>query len=320
MVSVIVPIYNVEKYLFECLESLNKQTFDDYEVLLIDDGSTDSSSDIAKKYCKNNSKFQYFRKDNGGLSSARNFGIDKAKGEWLMFVDSDDIVDSYFIEKLHNLVISSNTQIGVCSFKKFQDKEEISAAKQGETKVYSKEEYFNYFFDSAFMAACNKIYKKSLFNDIRYPEKRIHEDFATTYKLIDKVSYISVINEELYNYRFNNNSITLSKIKHNKIDLLEVYKSIILFYKDKKENYQIVLVKKTSNQFFSCFGTLLTYKKDRYENYKDFKCQVSESYKNNYKLIGQLPLSVVNKIIYLLSFKRLFLLIFVSRIKRIIKR
>lgn len=319
MVSVIVPIYNVEKYLLECLDSLNNQSFTDYEVLLIDDGSTDSSSEIAKNYAQNNKKFKYFYKNNGGLSSARNYGIEIANGEWLMFVDSDDVVSNDFISLLYNSVNSSGCKIGVCKFKKFSNKIEFddNDAKQS---IINKEKYLLQMFDSNFMVSCNKIYHKSLFENIKYPFGLIHEDFATTYKLVDLAENIVILNKTLYFYRYNENSITLSKIKNNKIDLLTAYKEQIEYFQKKKEitPYKQIY-KKCSNDYFKCFGTLLSYKKARYENFDSFRTTVSQLYKVNVEFIRNLPLSFANKIIFIFSFRNIGLLRFFALIKRKIR-
>lgn len=322
MVSVIVPIYNVEKYLEDCLLSLKNQNFDDYEVLLIDDGSSDNSSQIAKKFAEDNKRFFYFKKENEGLSSARNYGIDRANGEWLMFVDSDDMVSSDYIKVLYNLVISHKCLLGVCKFSRFRDIIPPSIDENKSVDVCSSNFYLKEMFSSNFMVACNKIYHKSLFTSIRYPYKKIHEDFATTYKIIDLVDNLVITSKSLYFYRINECSITKSKIKVNKIDLLEICKEQIIYFKQKsvenKNAYHRIL-KKVSNNFFVCFGTLVSYSQDNYENYSEFYAEIQKFYSENYKFLKTLPLSFANKIILLFSFKKIEILKFFAIIKRKIK-
>ena len=316
LVSVIVPVYNTSFFLEECLFSLENQSFEDYEVLIIDDGSTDNSSEICKKFIIGKEKFRYFKKQNGGLSSARNFGIKKASGNWLMFVDSDDIVSSDFLLSMYESIKHENCMLGVCKYQKFTNKILLANEKYNLRKI-TKNDYLLQMFDTNFMVACNKIYHKSLFENIEYPEGFIHEDFATTYKLVDMVDNIAILNQTLYFYRNNPNSITLSKIKNNKLDLLKIYKMQIEYFGKKKTiNPYKLLYKKCSNQFFACFGTLLSYKKENYSDFKNFKEKISSFYKENFDFIKILPLSFVNRIIFIFSFKRVSLIKFISVSKR----
>lgn len=116
LISIIVPIYNVENYLQECLESILKQTYKNFEVLLVDDGSTDNSANICKLYVEKDKRFKYFFKENGGLSSARNFGISNSKGEFLSFVDSDDIISNDFLETLYNNMINNEVKLSIVGY------------------------------------------------------------------------------------------------------------------------------------------------------------------------------------------------------------
>ena len=119
LISIIVPIYNVENYLRQCLDSIMSQSYQNFECLLINDGSPDHSADICREYVEKDSRFKYFEKDNGGVSSARNLGIELSKGEYITFIDSDDWVDSDYLEVLYNALIDENADISVSTYKIF---------------------------------------------------------------------------------------------------------------------------------------------------------------------------------------------------------
>ena len=119
LISIVVPIYNVEKYLRQCLDSILDQTYEHFECLLINDGSPDNSADICKEYVDKDARFHYFEKENGGLASARNFGIKYSKGKYITFIDSDDWVESDYLEVLYSKIKEYNTDFVISSYKKF---------------------------------------------------------------------------------------------------------------------------------------------------------------------------------------------------------
>lgn len=195
LISVIVPIYNVEKYVRKCLDSLKNQTMKEIEIICIDDGSTDGSGEIAEKY-KNEvgwPRFRVIHTENRGLSAARNRGIDEAIAEWIMFVDSDDWVDSRFCEKPYGAAVEHGVDLVIFGFwhvKKTRKK------KSKELPVGVVDEMTAHEYGST--AAWNKLYKNELFERIRYPEGRVYEDFATTHKLVHKAKRVFLIRDYLY--------------------------------------------------------------------------------------------------------------------------
>lgn len=206
LISVIVPIYNVDKYVRKCLESLKNQTMKQIEVICIDDGSTDGSGEIAEEY-KNEvgwPRFRVIHTKNRGLSAARNRGIDEAKADWLMFVDSDDWVEPEFCRIPYEAVLEYGVDMVV--FEAYQTTEfgRIKKVKQAQTipEVVKAEDVI------MSSITWNKLYKKDLFNDIRYPEGHVFEDIATTYKLIHKANQILKVQNYLYYYRYRQGSIT----------------------------------------------------------------------------------------------------------------
>ena len=212
MISVIVPIYNTEKYLPKCLDSLVSQTFHDVEFILVDDGSTDNSGAIIDQYT--DPRFRIFHTENHGLSSARNFGIEKARGEWLMFVDSDDWVDSGFCEIPYQAAVHDDSDLII--FRSYVLKNgRVSGGEPSTTKeIIDHEKALRY--GSA--AVWNKLYKRELFDGIRFPEGYVFEDVATTHKILMKAKRIVMIPNVLYYYMHRRDSLSHCRSVKNRRD------------------------------------------------------------------------------------------------------
>ena len=216
MISVIVPIYNVEPYVRQCVDSLLAQTGADIEILLIDDGSTDRSGMIAEEYT--DTRIRAFHLQNGGLSAARNFGIEHARGEWLMFVDGDDYVLPEFCSAPLDLALATGADLVAFRYCKYRDGEvnpvALSQWREGEADWCTA-------VDMGTELAWNKLYRKSLFESIRYPVGKVYEDIATTYKLVH-ASQKSVFSDKcLYVYRKRPGSISVSKTRERLYQGLE---------------------------------------------------------------------------------------------------
>lgn len=210
-VSVVVPIYNVEDYLSMCIESLLNQKFSDYEIILINDGSTDKSGEIAKDYEKKNENIKLIEIKNSGLSEARNTGLKYVEGEYVTFVDSDDFVEENYLNDLYNEISSKELDILICSFYRTSEKEKIFVnINLCAEKVYSNIDILSCILRGEVQCyAWNKIYKTSLFleNNIRYPFGKLYEDIETLVRLVMNSKRIGFINKRLYNYRIRNGSI-----------------------------------------------------------------------------------------------------------------
>lgn len=245
LLSIIVPIYNVEQYLDECLQSLLQQTYTNFEVILVNDGSTDQSGSICKKYCLKDSRLKYYEKRNGGLSDARNYGIEKARGKYIAFVDSDDYVDKEMYQILIKNLIHYNSQIVCCPIKiKFANYTKIKKEIQG-IKIFDS---FGAIKDvlnqggSLDYAAWNKVYMASLFSDIRFPKGKIYEDMHIMPIIFSKCKQIIQIDKPLYYYRQREKSITSSAFSKKNFDIISAYESILTFlYKYDDSLYQIAL-------------------------------------------------------------------------------
>ena len=226
LVSIIVPIYNVENYLEKCLTSILAQSYSQIEVLMINDGSTDNSLEIMDDFSKKDSRFLSFTKENGGLSDARNYGIEHATGEYLVFVDSDDYIVSTFVEDLLYNLIDSNTDISVGDMTYLYENgnKEFASGGNFEIESFAENEMLLLINNSA----CNKLYKKYLFDIIRFPKGLWYEDLATIPIVVAKANSISKVNKELYIYYQRTGSIAHSANKkifdiYTAINMVEEY-------------------------------------------------------------------------------------------------
>lgn len=219
LISVIVPAYNVEKYIKTCLDSLINQTYSHFEIIIINDGSTDQTEEILRSY-QSNPKFRIYSQKNGGLSAARNHGLKLANGELVCFIDSDDSVKSDYLEKLVAPFIDcADVDITVCGYQEKFEKSEIDhvlktqkiTGYQATEDLLIKQQDFN-------VLAWNKLYRKSLFTDydIEYPVGQIHEDNLTTYKLFSHSQTVVYISDVLYIYQRTHSEITKNRHSEEK--------------------------------------------------------------------------------------------------------
>ena len=212
LVSVIVPIHDVGQYLEKCLNSLLAQTYQNIEIILVDDGSTDKSGEIANQFGKKDKRILTIHKKQGGVSSARNEGLKQAKGEWIVFVDSDDYVDKEYIAKLQKLALETNADIATCSFSSFSiDGSSLKKKPTWPEKTLTGIESINYMFKNKYPAyVWLSIYKADLFkkNAIVFPEGKTYEDITTKINLMYNAKRVAYTNERLYHYQIRKNSIT----------------------------------------------------------------------------------------------------------------
>ena len=214
--SIIVPIYNVRNFLHKCINSILNQTYKDYELILVDDGSSDGSSLICDDYKERDERICVFHKENGGLSDARNYGLDHSKGEYVAFVDSDDWIDNGMYESMMSAIVNNNADIVVCGHRVVTidgmveetvvfNKPILYTGTQATIEILKDDEIPSF--------AWNKLYKKSLFKDIRFPKGRIYEDTAVVYRYFDIANSVYVLNETYYNYLRRPESICLCQDK-----------------------------------------------------------------------------------------------------------
>ena len=214
LISIIVPIYKVEKYLPRCIDSLINQTYQNLEIILVDDGSPDRSGEICDEYAKKDSRIVVVHKPNGGLSDARNKGLDVANGDYVMFVDSDDWIEKESCEILVNLAKEKKSDVVSFAMTDVYDNgKKIPSKTPYGTKIISSEEaikaiLYNHSQFGIFNRACNKFYSKSLLLDTRFPVGKLTEDQGFTYKILHKAKRICVCENHLYNYYRRSGSIS----------------------------------------------------------------------------------------------------------------
>lgn len=237
IISIIVPVYKVEKYLDRCVESLVRQTFNDIEIILVDDGSPDNSGKMCDEWAKRDERIRVIHKKNGGLSEARNYGIEAARGDYVAFIDSDDWIDDDMMEILYHALMENHADIAECSWRciysdRIEEETENTGIVITGDNVFALhgEMQWKYFKP----IACNKLYdRRKIFHDVRYPVGKLHEDEYTTHRAFynaDKLVYVDV---SKYNYdRTREESITAS-FKEKNLDVIDALQDRLDFFYEK---------------------------------------------------------------------------------------
>lgn len=236
-VSIIVPVYNVEKYIDRCVDSLIKQSYPFIEVLLINDGSTDSSAAKCQKWTLEDRRIRVVDKENGGLSDARNVGIEESDGEYLMFVDSDDFIDEDMVLKMLGKLEDTKSEVCVCDMQYVYDDGRVENSCGGEFVEGSVCE--NPRLVGINNSACNKLFIRSLFNDIRFPVGKVYEDLATIPKVLFQASKIVKISEPFYNYYQRTGSIAHTA-SEKVFDVYDAIESCIKYMEKKQASTEVI--------------------------------------------------------------------------------
>lgn len=243
-ISVVVPVYKVEQYLNRCVDSILNQTYKDFELILVDDGSPDKAPEICDDYAKKYDFIHVIHQKNGGLSAARNSGIEWAlensDSEWITFIDSDDWVHPKYLELLMKANNENNTAISMAQVL-VVNKFLIKDVNNNITVTRVEDAFRDQLLDPE--SSCARLYKKNLFDNIRFPLGKWHEDRFTSYKLLFQFQNVSVVNEPLYYYYENSDGITHSSWNPKKMDLVEAAEKQLAFFKTKNndEMYRYIL-------------------------------------------------------------------------------
>lgn len=238
-ISVIIPVYNVEKYLNQCVESVLSQTYTNLEVILIDDGSPDNCPDICDRYSEKDNRVIVIHKENGGLSSARNAGLDIATGDIISFIDSDDWVELDMFERMVNLKIQTGSDIVCCDWVRtdgINEHERTTLKKQYGAIITGEQVTREMVIGRIDNYVWNSLYDRMYWTDIRFPVGRVYEDIAVTFLVFEKAEKVAFIDEPFYKYRINYNGITraFNPLKHYDFFLgqKEHYEHACKFYPD----------------------------------------------------------------------------------------
>lgn len=234
-ISVIVPIYKVENYLDRCVNSIRNQTYDNLEIILVDDGSPDRCGEMCDAYAKEDNRIKVIHKENGGLSDARNKGIEAATGEYLAFVDSDDWLDLDMLELLYKMVKKHGADIAECSYRNIykdciQEETTCTAEQIEGDNIFALEGMLDWKYFKP--VAWNKLYNRSIIGEIRYPKGKLHEDEFTTYKYFYAAKKLVYVDVSKYNYdRSRTDSITGDKFREANLDACEALRERIDFFR-----------------------------------------------------------------------------------------
>ncbi len=264
IISVIIPIYNMEKYLTRCLDSVINETYKNLEILLINDGSTDNSEKICLEYAEKDKRIKYFYKENGGQGSARNMGLDIATGDYIAFVDSDDFIELDMYEILMNNIKQYDADIsccdGICSFDRVSHDKKIREFNNNEIM----REHLNNNKGTGH-SPCDKLYRSVIFNDIRFPKMRAFEDCATIYKVFAKAQKVVYQNVELYHYIERESSTMTQHFSKVKFQQIDAYYGMYKFYLDKYNEYANLVKRFLVGSMQYCLGEAYLDDKNKYE-------------------------------------------------------
>ena len=230
LISIIVPVYNVEKYLKKCVYSILNQSYKNLEVILVNDGSTDNSGKICDELSREDSRIKVYHKDNGGLSDARNYGVAKANGEYVGFVDSDDYIDQYMYENLYKAIRKYNTQIAECGITRVYKNNKLRPHYDGEeySLVVDREGYLKEYLENrkVYGAAVCKLLSIDLAKVLKFPDGKVYEDVFYTLELLKKVDKYTLISGNYYYYYIRGNSITTKTFSSRDMDYIEIIDKI----------------------------------------------------------------------------------------------
>lgn len=324
LISIIVPVYNVEDYVRKCLDSIINQTYKNIEIIIVNDGSTDNSLKICKEYSKKDNRIILIDQNNQGLSSARNNGIKKSHGQYIGFVDSDDVISPYMYEYLYKAIKEDNSNISICDYTNFDKKEPSFDKEYTNYKLTNIEALQELMIDKKITNyAVNKLYLKSLFDDIEYPIGKKFEDIATTYKLFKKSQVISFVDCKLYGYYQREGSITK---KYNKDSTRDFIESVSNRYNDLynyNQNLNDYLTMNRTNYTLRYFLDIVLYK--RIDVFKDKKYMddlgkelkfVKDNYNKKAKNINTRGKNLLLRILFINKYLFYYLVLFYENISR----
>lgn len=239
LISIIVPVYNVESYLGECIDSICSQTYQNLEIILVDDGSTDNCPKMCDDYALKDSRIKVIHQSNRGLSAARNEGYRVSNGQYIAFVDSDDIISDIYIETLHTLITTYDAQIAVCAYTRTIH--ELRAKTAAQDYVLTSQKMLKEWHGrckNLETIAWNKLYHRQIFENFNnckiFPERKTHEDIYTSHLFVDHANMIAITTQKLYYYRMRENSISRVCSKSAAKADLDAQRARLDFFRERK--------------------------------------------------------------------------------------
>lgn len=302
-ISIIVPVYNVENYLVRCIESILAQTFKEFELILVNDGSPDNCGKICDEYAQKDSRIRVIHKSNGGLSDARNSGIEISTGKYIGFVDSDDYIEPDMYEVLYNDIKKCNADIACCAYYICFKNERIGSPTSKGLKILSVEEAIN-MLPQISPGAWNKLYKKEIFEEIRYPVGKLNEDVFILMDLLERANKITFNPSAKYYYLQRQNSITKKGFNSKKWDCIDAWKKNLIYVKNKYPKQIKVIEYKYFGAYIYILDQLIV--SENYRSIAEYE-KVNKFIKNNILNIilnSYIPIKrKISLIIYLLNDK-----------------
>ncbi len=288
-ISVIVPVYNVEQYLERCVDSIINQTYTNLEIILVNDGSTDNSGKLCDELAKKDERIRVIHKENGGLSDARNRGIDEAESDLVGFIDSDDYIDSDMYEVLLKNLNDTDADLSMCALYDVYNNTPEAQVTNKETWKLSSEQAIKMVMEAKILSvtAVNKLYRKSLFTDLKFEVGKIAEDAFIMIKLLDKCEKIVATNEKKYYYVHRENSITTQKFSTKFLNVIEAYEQNSNIILEKYPKLKDVAQTRMNWAYFYVLDRLLL--DDNY-NDKELENKLISYLKNHHKDILNDPL------------------------------
>uniref|UniRef100_UPI001485C08B glycosyltransferase family 2 protein n=1 Tax=Bifidobacterium moukalabense TaxID=1333651 RepID=UPI001485C08B len=234
LISIIIPVYNVIDYLDQAIESVLIQTYQNLEILIIDDGSTDGSAERCDYWDKLDSRIYVFHKRNGGLSDARNYGLERCHGEYIAFLDSDDCYSNWAIERLYEICLENKADIAISDPVHWYGEQDPQYVYEKDVKIYSSSEAIaEMLYQRSFLvSAWGKLFRRNCFKTLRFPKSILFEDSAVMYKIFEAAGLIAYTPSKSYAYRHHSGSITTSDFKDSDLDILFICEEIENHYKD----------------------------------------------------------------------------------------
>ena len=281
LISVIVPVYNVEQYLEKCVNSIINQTYKNLEIILVDDGATDSSGNMCDELAKSDNRIKVYHKENGGLSDARNYGVERATGDYIGFVDSDDYIDYEMYEKLYEAIKKENVDVTECSLRVIYPGKIELFTDEKYYKVLGKTEYLEEYLTikKVFGSVWTKLIKSDVAKKLVFPKGKLYEDTYYAYDLINIANTFVLIDSPSYNYLMRENSITNSKFDPRIFDLIKIVEK---FHKMTYENYPSLKEAADCRKMYAYFSVLNSILLE--ENYRnnEYYSEILSYFKRNY--------------------------------------
>ena len=255
-ISVIVPIYKVEQYLTACVDSILVQTFTDFELILVDDGSPDNCGAMCDAYAAQDPRVKVIHQQNGGLSAARNAGLDIAIGTFITFIDGDDVVSANYLYVLHDLLLRSNADVSCCVFTEFHHNPQNVCIEEAGCKVTTltgRKACLNIYNSIGLpsVSACGKLYSQILIGEKRFPIGKLHEDQFFVPIVLSGAKTVTVINAGLYFYRINHTSITHSQFSVRRFDNLEGIETCIRYFQTLGDKELVIAAKRARKRIMA---------------------------------------------------------------------